>query len=290
MKKSLGEKISKIGILVFVTLVSLSMVLPFVNLIAVSLSEKNAVIRNDVTFWPIGFQLNTYRFVLSSPDIIKAAYNTIYITAIGTCISLLLTVLMSYSLSKKYILARGVITKMVIFTMLFSPGMIPMYIMVKNLGLIDSRWALILPVSIAPFNLLIMKTFFQSLPAEIEESAIIDGANSLMILFRFAVPLSMFGIATITLFYAVGYWNTFFTAILYLTRRSNYPLQVILQELLALNMELNQSQSTHFDLRSMPAANTKAAVVIVATFPILVSYPVLQKYFVKGVMIGAIKG
>jgi len=289
-RRSPGEKALHSVMVVILVLVALSMLLPFLHLLAKSISGSRAILNREVFIWPKDLQLRTFKFVITSPTMVQSLINTFYITAVGTLISVLLTAFMGYALSKKFIVVRTIILQLVIFTMLFRPGIIPTYIIVRGFGLIDSRWSLMLPVAISPFFLIIMMNFFRSLPAELEESAVIDGAGTATIFFRIVIPLSMPGIATIMLFYAVQRWNTFFRAVMYINDMAKYPLQVLLREIVVLGTNLEQSSGMTENLNDIPSENIKAASIIFATFPILLVYPFLQKYFVKGVMIGSIKG
>ncbi len=290
MRRGTDEKVFYGFIIGIVLVAAASMLLPFLNLVAISFSGVRPIINHEVFIWPKEFQTKTMEYVVTSPQMLSSLLNTIYITVVGTALSLSVTALMGYALSKKYIKVRFIVLLAVTFTMLFKPGIIPTYIVVRGVGLLDTRWALMIPVLINPFYLIIMKTFFQSLPQDVEESAIIDGAGTGTIFMRIVVPLSMNGLAVILLFYAVGRWNTFFHAVMYINDMSKYPLQVLLREIIVLGTSLDSSQGASEMVRNVPAENIKAATIVFATFPILVVYPFLQKYFVKGVMLGSIKG
>lgn len=212
------------------------------------------------------------------------------VTFFGTLFSMLLTCLMAYGLSRKDLDGRNFIMFMVLFTMLFSGGMIPTFLVVKEMGLIDSYAALIVPSAINAFNLIIMRNFFQNLPEGLEESAKIDGAGDWGILFRIVIPLSMPAIATISLFYAVTYWNTYMQAILYLNDAAKWPVQVILRQIVILASGLAADTSGMEDIVRPPEQTVKMAVIVVATLPILCVYPFLQKHFAKGALLGSIKG
>lgn len=290
LRRGKDEKVFH-GILVSVAvLAAISMLLPFLNLVAVSFSGVKPILHHEVFIWPKDFQTDTMEYVVTSPQMMSALLNTVYITVVGTALSLTVTALMGYALSKKYIKVRFIVLLAVTFTMLFKPGIIPTYIVVRGVGLLDTRWALMIPMLMNPFYLIIMKTFFQGLPQDVEESAIIDGAGTGTIFMRIVVPLSMNGLAVILLFYAVARWNTFFHAVMYINDMSKYPLQVLLREIIVLGTNLDSSQGASELVRDVPAENIKAATIVFATFPILVVYPFLQKYFVKGVMLGSIKG
>ncbi len=290
LRRGKDEKVFH-GVLVSVAvLAAISMLLPFLNLVAVSFSGVKPILHHEVFIWPKDFQTDTMEYVITSPQMLSALLNTVYITVIGTALSLTVTALMGYALSKKYIKVRFIVLLAVTFTMLFKPGIIPTYIVVRGVGLLDTRWALMIPMLMNPFYLIIMKTFFQGLPQDVEESAIIDGAGTGTIFMRIVVPLSMNGLAVILLFYAVARWNTFFHAVMYINDMSKYPLQVLLREIIVLGTNLDSSQGASELVRDVPSENIKAATIVFATFPILVVYPFLQKYFVKGVMLGSIKG
>jgi putative aldouronate transport system permease protein len=214
--------------------------------------------------------------------------NTIFITVVGTAISMVLTTLGSYVLSKKYLPGRKTITLFVVFTMLFGGGLIPFYMTVRSLGMIDTIWALIFPSAISSYNMIIMRNFLMTIPASIEESAQIDGARHFRILLRIYLPLSLPVMATITLFYAVGYWNAVFNAIIFLNKQDNQPVQVILREVL-IQARSDLLQFEDFRLNA-PVETVKMALIVVTVAPIIMIYPFLQKYFVKGVLVGSIKG
>ncbi|MFP4383180.1 MAG: carbohydrate ABC transporter permease [Spirochaetia bacterium] len=289
-KQTTAEKFFHGLIVAILILTASAMIIPFIHILAVSMSGAREVARREIFLWPKGFQLNTYKHVFASPQMTRAMLNTIYITVVGTIISVVLTAMLGYALSKKQIVVTSVILQLVVFTMLFKPGIIPTYLIVRSTQIIDTRWSLMLPVAIQPFNLIIMKSFFQNMPDELEESAIIDGAGWFTIFIKIVVPLSMAGLATVVLFYAVQRWNTFYHAVIYLNDMKKYPLQVVLRELVIQGTRLEESAMVEGSATDFPEMNLKSAVIMFAIIPILIVYPFLQRYFVKGVMIGGIKG
>jgi putative aldouronate transport system permease protein len=263
-------------------------VLPFLNVLGSSLATPGELATRSFVVIPETFTLDAYRYILSTSTIFRALGVSVFVTAVGTFVSLLLTSFMAYALSKPYLRGRRVINFLVVFTMLFSGGMIPTFIVVQNLGLIDSLWALILPVAINAFNFVIMRSFFQAIPDSLEEAARIDGCSDLGVFLRIVLPLSIASIATIGLFYAVGYWNTYQNAILYINDSEKWPIQVLLRQIVIVASGMNADASV-VDVVP-PAQSVKMAVIVVATLPMLVVYPFIQRYFVKGALIGSVKG
>ncbi len=273
------------------TMFGLAAVLPFVYVIAGSFASDAELTSRAVFFIPKTFTLNAYEFIFSTGTIVKSIGVSVYVTVIGTLVNLFFTVTMAYSLAKRGLYGRNLVLNLVIFSMLFGGGMIPTYLVVKELQLLDSLWALMLPGAISAFNLIIVKNFFQENPKEIEEAGRIDGCSELGLLWRIVLPLSMPVLATFTLFYAVGHWNDFFSALLYINDPEKWPLQVMLRQIVLL------SQAAAGDLNSMdpnfvkpPDQSIKMAVIVVGTIPILCVYPFLQKHFAKGVLLGSVKG
>jgi putative aldouronate transport system permease protein len=276
------------------TLILLGVVLvtlyPFIHMAAVSLSSNFYNLKGEVSFYPKGFQLDMYKLVLKDPRIGSAYWNTIVYVAVGTTISLIVTSLGAYALAKKDMLFHRGFTLLIIFTLFFSGGMIPTFLVVKQLGVIDTIWGMVLPGAVSTWNLLIMRTFFTNIPAELEESGRIDGLNDIGVFFRIVVPLSQAVFATIGLFYAVGLWNNFILPLLYLRDQNLFPLQVILRNIV-LAGQMNQAGTAAVgEANVVLEESLKFATIMVSTVPILLVYPFLQKYFVKGVMIGAVKG
>lgn len=263
---------------------------PFLYMAAVSLSKDTYVLKGLVTWYPKGFNVDMYKLVLKDPRIFQSYLNTILYTAVGTAISLAVTSAGAYAISKKNMIFHRGFTLMIIFTMFFSGGMIPTFLIVKSYGLMDTIWAMVLPGAVSTWNLLVMRTFFLGIPAELEESGRMDGLNDLGIFWRIVIPLSKAVFATIGLFYAVAMWNNFMLPLLYLRDPNMFPLQVILRNIV-LAGQINSAEASSIGGDNMVVEESlKFATIMVSTVPILIVYPLLQKYFVKGVMIGAVKG
>ncbi|WP_020616492.1 carbohydrate ABC transporter permease [Paenibacillus daejeonensis] len=289
VKRSLGEKIFDSLNIIFLTVCSFLFLYPMWYVLVSSFSDAYAIASSRVTFWPVGFNFNAYKLVFEDARIWEAYGNTLFYVGAGTAINLVLTTLGAYPLSRRNLDGKSFFMAFIVFTMFFSGGLIPAYLNVRELGLFDTRWALLLPGAISAFNLIVMRTFFQGIPDSLIESGKIDGANDIKILLRIVLPLSMPVIAVMTLFYAVGHWNSWFAAMIYLQDRSLYPLQLILREILIQSSAQNMLSGATQDEVFRISESIKFATIIVATLPILVIYPFLQRYFVKGVMIGAIK-
>ena len=272
------------------TLLAFICLYPFLNVIAYSLSGYNAVLSNRVTFFPIDFNLEAYSQILGKTQIWNAMRTTVIVTLVGTALSLLLTIFAAYGLSRRDLPGRKFLTGMILFTMYFGGGMIPTFLVVKATGLYDTIGALFIPQAVNVFNFIVMRTFFLNLPESLEEAARIDGASYMKVLIKIVLPLSLSIIATIGLFYAVGYWNTYFDALLYIQDPDKYTLQLRLRSLL-FGEELNNSRANLEGIGTQVMTQSlKMATVAVSTIPILIVYPWLQKYFVKGVMVGSVKG
>lgn len=274
------------GVIIFV--LCLIMLYPFWYQINLSLSDAVLARQGGAFVLPRGFSLRAYRTVLSSSAMGYGFVNTAFVTIVGTLLSLLVTSATAYPLARKDLPMRGLFTAMIVFTLIFSGGMIPTFLVVKELGLINSRWALILPVLVASYNVVIMRNFFQNIPAELEESAHIDGAGDLRIFAQIILPLSGPVLATVGLWLAVGYWNNYFNALLYINRRDLRVLQQILMEI------INSSRADDVlnveNAAGITPETVKAASIMIISIPILCVYPFLQKFFVKGVMLGSVKG
>ncbi|MEC0227030.1 carbohydrate ABC transporter permease [Paenibacillus alba] len=279
-----------ISIVLFITAVSITCLIPFLYMISLSFSSNEAIISQKVTLWPVGFTLETYKTILSDVEMIYTLGYTIVLTIVYTLVCMFLTICAAYPLTKQRLKGRSFILTVLVFTMYFSGGLIPSYMLVKNLDLMNSMWSLILPGAMSVFNLIILKTFFASLPESLEESASIDGCNELGILVRIVLPLSLPSIATLSLFYAVDRWNGFQDALFYITNKNLYPMQLKLYQIITANQQLDAQQGEGSIGAYIVPESLKAASVMFATVPILVVYPKLQKYFVDGVMTGAIKG
>ncbi|WP_255491675.1 MULTISPECIES: carbohydrate ABC transporter permease [unclassified Actinotalea] len=273
---------------VLLTGFALVCLVPFVHVIGSSFASPGELATRPFVLIPNDVTLDAYRYILSTPTIFRAMGVSVFVTVIGTFVSLVVTSLMAYALSKRYLRGRRVINFMVVFTMLFSGGMIPTFIVVNSLGLLDSLWSLILPVTVNAFNFVIMRSFFQAIPDSLEEAARIDGCSELGVFWRIVLPLSMASIATIGLFYAVAYWNTYMWAILFINDSSKWPIQVLLRQIVIVASGMNADSSV-VDVVP-PAQSVKMAVIAVATLPMLLVYPFIQRYFVKGALIGSVKG
>jgi putative aldouronate transport system permease protein len=273
----------------FILLVLFSALFPFLNIIAVSFSSTAAVVANKVVLVPVEPTLNTYRMVFKNPYILTAYRNTILYTVLFVVASIAVTTMAAYPLSKKRLRFRRQILFYIVFTMIFHGGLIPSYLVVKNLGLINSIWAVIIPYCFTVYSCMLLRTYFEQIPFELEEAAKIDGMGDLGIMLRIYMPLSVPIYATLVLLYAINQWNSFFPALLYLNDRNKYPLQMILRDIVLMgNME---SYRMRDDLVQLPVTQSlKAATIIVVVLPIVCVYPFLQKYFIKGMMIGSVKG
>lgn len=261
--------------------------LPILNIVAKSFSSEAYVLSGDIFLIPKGFNVVAYEIVLGSRRFWTSFGNTIFITIFGTIINTLLTIFAGYALSRKRLKGQRMFLFLFIFAMLFNGGIIPTYLVVKSFGLLNTLWALIVPGLVAPFNMIIMRLYFYNVPDSLEESAKIDGASNFRILFSIMIPLSMPAIATISLFYAVEYWNNYFEALIYINDFHLFPLQVYLREVI---MNASGADLNNFDLMMQTAQESvRGATVVAATLPILLVYPFLQKHFVKGVMLGAVK-
>jgi len=285
----LGEAIN----LAVLILAALVMLFPFYYIVIVSFSSYQDYMESDLLLWPKHWVLDSYSFIFASKEFIRSIGVTVFITVVGALFSLIMTSSMGFALTRRA-WGQSFFMFLVLFTFIFSAGLIPSYLIVKETGLIDTYWALIIPVAINPFNLIVMRQFFMGIPEELNESAVIDGANEMQIFLRIIIPLSKPALAAFGLFYAVVQWNTYFSAILYLNTPSKWTVQVILRQIVILNDATNTLASAARDAaRSahMPPPETIGmAAILLATVPILIVYPFLQKHFAKGVMLGSVKG
>ncbi len=275
----------------FLAAFALACAFPFLNVLAKSFSPEFYIQQGQVWLWPVHVTLNGYEKILQAGGIITGFRNSLIIGVIGTAVNLIMSSLIAYPLSRKRLPLRRSFVTVVVFTMLFPTGIIPMYILVKSLGLINSLWALVLPYAITTFNMIIVKNYFQTVPDSLEESAFIDGAGELRILFHIFVPLSKPVIAAVGLFYLISNWNIFMPAVLFLTSPSKYTIQVVLRDILTQHMLEDQLPFDRGALMSKAGPEAiQAAVTIVAMLPIIAVYPFLQRYFTAGIMIGSVKG
>jgi len=270
--------------------ISIATVYPFWYVIVASLTGDDWASNMVYYLYPVKPSLNAYRMVFSTNSILTSYRNTLFVTFVGTALSLIITALTAYPLSKRRLHGQKFLTLMFYFTMLFSGGLVPTFLVVRGLGLYNNLWALIWPKVVAVYNLLLMIAFFKSIPDSLEESAALDGANDVVILARIIFPISYPIFATMTLFYSVGYWNSWFDALIYLSKPVLYPLQLVLREIIQVaNMTFVSGGSADLTMTNMTTQSVRMATIIVAILPIMCVYPFLQKHFVKGVMIGAIK-
>ncbi|GBG09264.1 sugar ABC transporter permease [Paenibacillus sp. MY03] len=288
--RSFGERLfDSLNALLMIALMAVTLY-PFLYVLFASFSSPAELMQHrGLLLAPEGFSLQAYKLVLADPMIASGYFNTLFYVIIGTALNILLTSFAAYGLSRRGTLLGNKVMFAIVFTMFFSGGLIPHYLIIKNLHLFDTRWVMILPTAISTWNLLVMRTSFQQVPVALEESARIDGANDFTILFRIFLPVSLPILAVMTLFYGVQHWNSYLDAMIYLRDRELYPLQLILQEILIAN-STDQMMTTVSDFdKGLVQETIKYATIIVATVPILLLYPFLQRYFVKGVMLGAIK-
>lgn len=292
IKRSLGEVAFDWANVLLLSFLIVVTFYPFLHVIMASLSNPSRLAAHrGILAWPSGFSTGAYRSILRYRLIYSGYTNTLIIVTAGTALNLLMTLLGAYVLSRKALALRRLISVMIVFTMYFSGGLIPTYLLVNNtLGLGNTLWALLLPGLISTWNLLVMRTAFYGIPDSIEESAKLDGANDFIILFRIIAPMILSTISVILLFYAVAHWNSWFPAAIYIRDRGKFPLQLVLREIIILsNMEELTQSAPDTEVENL-SETIKYATIIVATLPILCVYPFLQRYFVKGVMIGAVKG
>lgn len=276
-----------------ICLISFLMLYPFLNVLAVSISSYSAYVENPLRIWPKNISFQAYREIMDHPVLWSSYLNTIIITVSGVLIGIFLYILTAYPLSKKHLRGRNLFMLAIVFTMLFNGGLIPNYYLIRSLGLLDTLAALVLPMLFSGFNLILMKTFMEYIPEELEEAARIDGASDPYILFRIIVPLSKPIIATLCLFTAVAYWNNFFNAIIYIRDVDNWPLMLFLREIIegakldSITGGGNTAEAGNIVVNS---ETLQYATLMIVTIPILCVYPFLQKYFVKGIMLGSVKG
>lgn len=272
----------------FITLIALVCLYPMLHVLAASFSDPIQLIRHrGILLWPTGFSSRGYEVVLNNPNILTGYQNTLFYVLIGTSINMFLTPLGAYALSRTGWPFRKVFVFMFVFTMYFNAGIVPTFMLVKAYGLINSRWAIILPVAVNTWNMIVMRTAFAGVPIELQESAYLDGASDLRILYQIYIPVTKATMAVMVLFYAVEHWNSWFTSMIYLNNSSKYPLQMFVRDILLFDGAGGLTEDANaIYLKGL----TKYAVIIVAVVPILCVYPFVQKFFVKGIMLGSVKG
>ncbi|MGZ9586729.1 carbohydrate ABC transporter permease [Paenibacillus marinisediminis] len=296
MKATRGEKwfyAFNYGIL---SLLSISCLLPIIHLLSVSLSSNDSVMSGLVSFWPVEFTFDSYQLLFDGTPIMRAFTNSVVITIVGTMINMTFTIMAAYPLSRKYFYGRNLFSMAIVFTMLFSAGLIPNFLLIRSLGLLDSYGALWLPGMVSAWNLLVLRSFFENIPEELVEAARIDGCSEWGLLFRIFLPLSMPVLAALSLFYGVGHWNSFFNVLMYINDSTKHNLSVLVQNMIQNQQLLNEINNqmnmgnTSEDLSKITPQSIRAAGIMVMVVPMLVVYPFLQKFFVKGMLIGSIKG
>jgi putative aldouronate transport system permease protein len=278
---------------ILLTVVLAIVAYPLLFVLSASFSDPIAVLQGKVRLWPKGFTINSYLRVFGNSDILSGYRNTILYTLVGTCLNVVLTIAGAYPLSRKDLVGRNALMLLFTFTMFFSGGLIPSYLLIKNLGMINSFWVMVVPGAVSMYNLIIARTYFQNnIPLELQESAVLDGCSNMGILTKIVLPLSMPIIAVVTLFYGVAHWNAFFNALIYLTDQGKYPLQLVLRSIIVQNEVSGMMETASESLadQQMLGETIKYAVIVVASLPVLLLYPYLQRYFVRGIMVGALKG
>ncbi|MBB3125354.1 putative aldouronate transport system permease protein [Paenibacillus rhizosphaerae] len=284
---SMGDRLFTFFAYTFLVLFTALILLPLLYIIITSFAPAKDYLTRGFFLIPSHWTLDAYQYLLHNPGFVQSFKNSIFITVIGTFINITVTSMMAYGLSESWIKGRSAVNFMILFTMLFSGGLVPTYLVVDSLHLIDTFWALWLPAAVAPFNVIVMRSFFASLPYELKESSRIDGCGEWRMFAKIILPLAKPAIATFTLFYMVGNWNTYFSAVIYLNDDSKWPLQVFLRQMLVINDErvglLNEALYTY-----TPSA--RMAAILVSALPLLVIYPFLQKHFNKGMLVGSVKG
>lgn len=291
IKTSLGDKIFSVCNYAFLTFCALVCIFPLFYVLSYSLTPYQEYLANPLSLFPSHYTLQAYKDLLDFPLIWSGYYSTLFITIVGTLLNVTMLVITGYPLTKQHLKGRNFIMLMITFTMFFSGGMIPGYLLVRNLHLLNTYWALILPGACSAYNLILMRNFITAIPASLEEAAFIDGANELQILWKVIVPLCKPAIATFTLFSAVGHWNSYFSAIIYINDRDKWPLMLIVREMVANSGTDMIHQNSNLLMEDITQPFTlQMAVIIFTIVPILLVYPFVQKYFMKGMMIGSVKG
>ncbi|MCA0755904.1 carbohydrate ABC transporter permease [Paenibacillus sp. N4] len=288
-----ADRLYQLSVAFVLLLVGLAMIVPFFYILAVSFTDSSVYEPNKLILWPAEWSADAYKYILFGNGFNTALRSSLFVTLAGTPLALAISATFAYMVSKSYLPGRTAMLRLLVLTILFSPGLIPNYLVVRNLGLLESWWSLILPVVTNAWTVLVLKSFFQGIPQELEESAKIDGCNDMGIFMRIILPLSKAPLAAFTLFFAVAFWNTYFNAIIYINDSVKWPLQVYLQQIvLAANASrfIDSQALTQLQLGSTPPEETmKMAAVIAVMAPIVLVYPFLQKHFAQGVLIGSVK-
>ena len=290
IRRSMGERVFTVFNYCLLFLLMVVTLYPFLYVIFASFSESSQLMAHSgLLLHPLGFDLGAYKLVMRNPMIGLSYLNTLFVVIVGTVLNIIMTALAAYVLSRKSFYWKRILMFIIVFTMMFSGGLIPFYLVVRDLGLTDTRMALILPTLVSTYNLIIMRTSFASVPVSLEESAKIDGATDFTVLFKIIIPLSMPVIAVMILFYGVGNWNSWFNAMIFLKTREKYPLQLILREIILSSNTDSMTTDVSGADKELVTETVKYATIMVASLPIMCVYPFLQKYFVKGVMVGSLK-
>ncbi|GHU90812.1 ABC transporter permease [Spirochaetia bacterium] len=293
MKKNRRIDMVDLIILIFLGLISIISIFPFYQTVILSFSKMSDVGTQKIFLFPVSFDLSSYDYLIKEGKMMRGIGVTLIVTLAGTLLSMVVTISGAYALTKKTMPGRNFIFDAIILTMFFSGGLVPYFLTIRSLGLINKIWVMIIPVAVNTFNLILMKNFLAAIPAELEESARIDGANDIVVLIRIIVPVSKPIIATIALFYAVDRWNEWWNAMIFINDTKLYPLQLVLREaIININAMLRDGMGVDFAARTRTfyQDSVKAAIIIISAVPILLVYPFLQKYFAQGIMIGSIKG
>jgi len=290
IKEPMGDRVFQSVVYIILAIVVLAMLYPFAYVVSVSISDPAEVIAGNVSIYPIGFDLGAFKTMINHPIFFTAYKNTIVYTALGTFFTLFFTAITAYPLSKDKFQMRSFLSKVYLVTMFFGGGMIPTYLAYKSLHILDTVWVMVLPGALSAWNIILMRSFFRNIPETLSESAYIDGATDPQILVKVILPLSKPIMATIGLFTAVGIWNGYFNALLYLTDTEKYPLQMILRSILVAATFNPAEKDAYSQISHSATESLKMASIVITTLPIMLIYPFIQKYFVKGLMVGSIKG
>lgn len=292
IKRSPADQLVQVLIYVLMGLFAAVTVMPFLYVLAGSFATERELAERAFFLIPREVSLNAYKYIVATGEVFRGLKNSVYVTVVGTFLNMVFTSSFAYPLSRKELWGRSVVLQLVVISMVFSGGMIPTFLVIKKLHLLNTYWALFLPGAISAYNMVIIKNFFEGIPKELEEAAIIDGCNDLRIMTRIILPLSKPVLASISLFYAVGHWNSYFGPMMYISDEKKEVVQIVLRRivLLANGVNADGSMLDFGELGTPPDRAVKNAVTVVATIPILLVYPFVQKYFTKGVMVGAVKG
>ena len=291
IKRSFGSKLFDGFNVLLMLLIIFIMAAPLWYIICVSISQPSLISARSFILFPRGFSLYSYQLVLGNKDILVGYMNTIIYTSVGTLINLVMTILCAYPLSRPEMPFRNVLMRLIVFTMFFSGGLVPAYLNIRDMKMLDTMWAVVLPGAISTYNMIVMRTFFTNIPNSLHESAYLDGADEMQVLLRIVLPLSLPIIATMILFYAVGHWNSYFNAMLYLSKKRLYPVQLFLRSYVVQGVMSDFQAEMNDGAEFLATDNSvKYAIITITMLPIMLVYPFVQKYFAKGVMVGSIKG